>query len=63
MFIFNPVRRAIRSAGPVTKATPTAKSKNAVKKTSTFFALPPRYLPTMSGMLLPSFRKDNIPEK
>ena len=57
MRLSQPVRVCSRSAGPVTKETPTAMRMKAEKKTRNFLTPLPRYLPTMSGRLMPSLRK------
>ena len=52
-----------KSAGPFTKETPTASNKNPVKNVMNLRTLFPRYFPTMSGRLVPSWRMESIPEK
>ena len=59
----HPVRDCRRSAGPVTKETPTASMRKHTSKVIAFFIPRPMYFPTRSGMLAPPFRSDNIPEK
>ena len=48
------VRLPNSSAGPFTKETPTASNRKPVKNVMNLRTPLPRYLPTMSGRLVPS---------
>ena len=45
------------------KGAPTASNKNPVKNVMNLRTLFPRYFPTISGRLVPSWRIESIPEK
>ena len=57
------VRLANNPAGPATKTTPTRTIKTIVNARMNCLKRSPKYIPTISGRLAPSLRKDKKPAR